>query len=138
MAHTLIQIQSYLFIISQLKVSFQFLIFKGAFLLWYLLLHTIIFIQSHILRLQMGSTTFKRDLHWSAPACKWKIIDEKEMKEKGKKWAGPRNPDMYAINTFTLYKLLAWSHHKFARKPKFWKVLFAYNYVINIYSSNKI
>ena len=30
MAHTLIQIQSYLFIISQPKVSFQFLIFKES------------------------------------------------------------------------------------------------------------
>ena len=55
---TLIQIQSYLFIISQPKVSFQFLILRRV-PTWYLLLHTIIFIQSHILRLQMGSTTFK-------------------------------------------------------------------------------
>ena len=39
MTHTLIQIQSYLFIISQPKVSFQFSIFKD---------HTIIFIQSEI------------------------------------------------------------------------------------------
>ena len=57
MTHTLIQIQSYLFIKSQPKVSFQFLIFTESST-WYLLLHTIIFIQSHILRLQMGSTTF--------------------------------------------------------------------------------
>ena len=49
MAHTLIQIQSYLFIISQPKVSFQYSIY----------FYTITFIQSHILRLQMGSTTFK-------------------------------------------------------------------------------
>ena len=58
MAHTLIQIQTYLFILSQPKVSFQFLIFKGEFLRGIFLLHTIIFIQFHILRLQMGSTTF--------------------------------------------------------------------------------
>ena len=57
MAHTVIQIQSYLFIISQPKVSFQFLICKESS--YMVLLHTIIFIQSHILRLQMGSTTFK-------------------------------------------------------------------------------
>ena len=59
MAHTLIQIQSYLFIISQPKVRFQFLIFKESSYTWYLLLHTIFFIQSHILRLQMGSTTLR-------------------------------------------------------------------------------
>ena len=58
MAHTLIQIQSYLFIISQPKVSFQFLFLRRV-PTWYLLLHTLIFIQSHILRLQMGFTTFK-------------------------------------------------------------------------------
>ena len=31
---------------------------------WYLLLHTIIFVQSHILRLQTGSTTFNRNSHY--------------------------------------------------------------------------
>ena len=39
---SLIQFQSYLFIISQLKVSFQFLIFKQEFLHG-IYLHTIIF-----------------------------------------------------------------------------------------------
>ena len=59
MAHTtLIQIQSYLFIIIQPKVSFPFL-FLRRIPTWYLLPHTIILIQSHILRLQVGSTTFK-------------------------------------------------------------------------------
>ena len=57
MAHTLIQIQSYLFI-SQLKVSFQFLIFKeSSYMVFTSTYH--IFIQSHILRLQVESATFK-------------------------------------------------------------------------------
>ena len=58
MAHTSIQIQSYLFI-SQPKVSFQFLISKESSYMVFTSTHTIYFIQSHILRLQMGSTTFK-------------------------------------------------------------------------------
>ena len=58
MAYTLIQIQSYLFIINQPKVSLQFLILRRV-PTWYLLLHTILVIQFQILRLQMGSTTFK-------------------------------------------------------------------------------
>ena len=58
MAHTSVQIQSYLFIISELKVSFQFLIFKeSSYMVFTSTYHY--FIQSHILRLQMGSTTFK-------------------------------------------------------------------------------
>ena len=58
MAHTLIQIQSYLFTISQPKVSFQFLIFKESSYMVFTSTY-IIFIQSHILRLRMGSTTFQ-------------------------------------------------------------------------------
>ena len=61
MTHTLIHIQSYLFIIhvSQPKVGFQFLIFKeSSYMHIYFYTCSIIFIQSHILRLQMGSTTF--------------------------------------------------------------------------------
>ena len=44
---------------SQPKVSFQFLIFKESSYIAFTSIHTIIFIQSHILRLQMRSTTFK-------------------------------------------------------------------------------
>ena len=44
---------------NQPKVSFQFFFFLQRVPTWYLLLHTIIFIQSHILRRKMGSTTFK-------------------------------------------------------------------------------
>ena len=65
MAHTLIQIQSSLFIISQRKVtcSFPFLILKeSSYMVFTSTYRTIIFIQSHILRLQMGSTTFKRKI----------------------------------------------------------------------------
>ena len=61
MVHSLIQIQSYLFIISQPKVSFPFLILRRV-PTWYLLLHAIIFIQSQILRLQMGSITLKGEV----------------------------------------------------------------------------
>ena len=57
MTHTLIQNPSYLFIINQPKVSFQFLTFKESF--YMVFTSNIIFIQPHILRLQMGSTTFK-------------------------------------------------------------------------------
>ena len=57
MAHTLIHIQSYLFTISQPKVRFQFLMFK-EFLNGIYFYKPLFFIQSHILRLQMGSTTF--------------------------------------------------------------------------------
>ena len=58
MAHTLIQFQSYVFIISQTKVSFQFLIFKeSSYMVFTSTYHY--FIQSHILRLQMESITFK-------------------------------------------------------------------------------
>ena len=54
MVHTLIQIQTLLFIIS-----FLFLILRRVPTIWYLLLHIILFLsQSHILRLQMGSNTF--------------------------------------------------------------------------------
>ena len=60
--HTLIQIQSYLFVMSQPKVSFQFLIFRESSYMVHVFTSTyhFFFIQSHILRLQMGSTTFKR------------------------------------------------------------------------------
>ena len=52
MGHTLIQIQSYLFIIRQPKVSFQFSIFKeSSFMVFASTYHY--FIQSHILSLQM-------------------------------------------------------------------------------------
>ena len=57
MAHTLIQIQSYLFIISQPKVNFQFLISNESSYIHVVFnstYGTIIFIQSHILRLQYG------------------------------------------------------------------------------------
>ena len=63
MAPTLIQIQSDLFIVSQPKVSFQF-VFLRRVTTWYLLLHTFFFLlQSHILRLQMGSTTFNFEMY---------------------------------------------------------------------------
>ena len=84
MGHTVIQIQSYLFIISLPKVSFPFKssqvsIFKESFLHGiYFSLHTIIFIQSHILRLQMGSTTFKvlkpQQILWLAAITTWAMV----------------------------------------------------------------
>ena len=46
MAHTLIQIQSYLFIITQPKVTFRFLYFLRRVPTWYLLLHTIFLLSS--------------------------------------------------------------------------------------------
>ena len=52
------QIQSYLFMIGQPKVSFQFLIFKESSYMVFTSTF-IIFIQCHILRMQIGSTTFK-------------------------------------------------------------------------------
>ena len=52
MVHTLIQIQSYLFIISQPKVSFQFLIF--LYCIVFTSIHTIILIQSHIFETANG------------------------------------------------------------------------------------
>ena len=57
MARTLIQIQSYIFIISQPTVSLQFLNFKKSS--YVVFINSIIFIQSDILRWQMGSTTLK-------------------------------------------------------------------------------
>ena len=58
MAYPLIQIQSYLFIISQPKVSFPFLIFKESSYCGIYFYIPLFSIKSHILRLQMGTTTF--------------------------------------------------------------------------------
>ena len=57
---TYVNLNSELFInfLSQPKVSFQFLIFKESFYMVFTSTNHNFFIQSHILRLQMGSTTF--------------------------------------------------------------------------------
>ena len=59
MTHTLIQIQCYLFIKKiNLRLVSSSYFFYGEFLHGIYFYSTIIFIHSHILRLQMGSTTF--------------------------------------------------------------------------------
>ena len=79
MAHTLIQIQSHLFIISQSYVSFQFFIFKESSYMVFTSTYHYFFIQSHILRLQMGSTTFKVPSHHNElkeqPWTNWKSLN---------------------------------------------------------------